>query len=66
MDNNDQVSSELPHLHDHKSLSLHWRSFEYIVQSTSAAVDNGFHSDLSWSADILPDWDSALWQSREA
>jgi len=48
MHNNDQVSGELPYLQDHKSLTLRWRSLKRILHSTSAAVDNCIHPDLTY------------------
>jgi len=66
MHNNDQVTGELPYLQDHKLLTLHWHSFQWIVHSTSAAVDNCLHPDLTLSVLFRPHWNSALWQSRAA
>jgi len=66
MHNNDQVTSELPYLQDQKSLTLRWRSFWFIVHSTSAAIHNCFHPDLTVPVGFLLDWDSPLWQSRAA
>jgi len=64
MHNNYQVTGKFPYLQDHTSLILRWRSFYYIIHSTSAAVDNCFHPDFTLSVVFLPDWDSAMWQSR--
>jgi len=66
MHKNDQVTGELPYLQDHESLTLRWRWFECIAHSTSAAVDNCFHPDLTLLVVFLHDWDSALWQSQVA
>ena len=64
--NIDQVTGELLYLQDHKSLTLRWRSFQCIVHSSSAAVHNCFHPDLTVPVGFLLDWDSTLWQSRAA
>jgi len=64
--NNNHVMGELPYIQDHESLMLRWRSFQWIVHSTSAAVDNCLHPDLTSSVIFLPHWNSALWQSRAA
>jgi len=45
MHNSDQIIVQLPYLQDHKLLTLYWRSCQYIVHSTSAAIDNYFHHD---------------------
>ena len=66
MNNNDQVTGELPYLQDHKLLMLWWCSFQCIVHSTSAAVNNCFHHDPTALVVFLCNWDSALWQSRVA
>jgi len=60
----DQIVVQLLYLHDHKSLTLRWRSFWSIAHSTSAAIDNGFHHDLNILVVFLSDRDLALWQSR--
>jgi hypothetical protein len=64
--NNGQVTSELPYIQDHKSLTLHWRTFCCVIHSTSAAVHNCLHPDLTVPVGFLLDWDSTLWQSRAA
>ena len=64
MHNSDQITVELPYIQNHKSLILRWPSFQWIVHSTSAAVDNSFHHDLNLLEVVLADWDLALWQRR--
>jgi len=59
-----QVVVQWPCLQNHKSLTLCWCSFQCIVHSTSAVIDNSFHYDLNILVVFLPDWDLALWQSR--
>jgi len=66
MHNNDQGTSELPYLQDHKLLTLHWCSFYCIIHLTSAAIHNCFHLDLTVPVGFLLDWDWTLWQSRAA
>jgi len=44
--NRDQITVELPHLQNYKSLTLRWHSFQCIVHSISAAIDNSFHDDF--------------------
>jgi len=64
MHNSDRITVKLPYLQNHKLLTLHWHSFQSIVQSTSAAIDNSFHHDLNQLVVILTDWELALWQSQ--
>jgi len=66
MHNIDQVTGALRFLQDHKSLTLRWPSFQCIVHSSSAAVHNCFHPDLTVPVGFLLDWDSTLWQSWAA
>jgi len=64
MNNSDHVTRELPYLQDHKSFTHRWPTFHCIVHSTSAAVNNRFHHDLTLLVVFLSDCDSALRQSR--
>jgi len=64
MNTSDQNSAELLYFQDNKCLTLHWHSFECIVHSTSAAIDNCFLQDLSQFVVSVSNWDSAIWQSR--
>jgi len=66
MHNIDQVTGELLYLQHHKSLTLRWCSFQWIVHSSSAAAHNCFHPDLTVPVGFLLDWDSILWESRAA
>jgi len=51
---NAQVTGDLPYLHDHKLLTLRWRSFQCIVHYTFAAVHKCFHPDLTiWQSFCL-------------
>jgi len=43
---------------------LCWRSFQSIVHSIYAAINNCFHQDLNLLVVLLLDRDSSLWQSR--
>jgi len=56
MHNSNQITVLLPYLQDQKSLTLHWQSFKCIVNSTSAAIDNCFHNNLTLLAIFLTDW----------
>ena len=55
MNNNAQVTGELPYLQDHKSLMLCGPSFHCVVHLTSTAVDNYFHHDLTLFVVFLSD-----------
>jgi len=62
--NSDQITVWLPYLHIHKSLTLSWHWFWWIVHSIYAAIDNSFHYILNFLVVFLTDWDLALWESR--
>jgi len=55
MPNGDQSTVYLWYLHDHKLLTLCWRSFYRIAHSTSAAIDSSFHHDLNLLEVFLPE-----------
>jgi len=62
--NSDQITVQLPYLQNRKSLTLRWRSLEYIAHSSSAAFKNSFNYDLNLLVVFLTDCDSTLWQSQ--
>jgi len=55
MPNSNHITIQFAYLQDQKSLTLHQRSFPFIVHSTSAAIDNYIHNDLNVLVAFLTD-----------
>jgi len=58
-----QITLHFPCLQDQILLILHWHTLWCIVKVISAAIDNCRINYFDLLVGILPDWDTALWQS---
>jgi len=63
MHKSDQISFQLPYLHDQISRTLHWCSFWCFVHSNAATIKAGIHNYLILFVAFLTDWEFGLLQS---
>jgi len=63
MHDSEQITFQLRYLQDQKILTLRWCSFQCIVHSLFAAIDNSIHNYANILVAFPTDLDSALGQS---